>query len=51
MGCMFPDEVPARRIPEADAAIAGGADADVTLAGVLTEREARHQVSVAHQLT
>lgn len=46
----FPDKKPAGRVPEADAAIAGGADADVALAWMLAEREARHQVPVAHQL-
>ena len=48
---MFPDENPAGGVPEADAAINGGADADVALAWMLTEGEAWHQVPVAHQLT
>lgn len=48
---MFPEKNPAGRVPEADTAITGGADADVALAWMLTEWEARHQVLVAHQLT
>lgn len=34
---MFPEKNPAGGVPEADAAIAGGADADVALAWMLTE--------------
>lgn len=37
MDSVFPDKSPAGGIPEADAAITGGADADVTLAHVTTE--------------
>lgn len=37
MDSVFPDESPAGGVPEADAAITGGADADVTLAHVMAE--------------
>lgn len=37
MNSVFLDKCPAGGVPEADAAITGGADADVTLAHVMTE--------------
>lgn len=48
---MLSDQSPGPGVPEANGAISGGADTDVTLLGVLTEGEARHQVPVAHELT
>lgn len=51
MGGLFPQENLPVRVPEANAPVAGGADAQVTLAWMLAEGEARHQVSVAHELT
>lgn len=51
MSRMFPDQNPAGGVPEADAAVAGAADAEVALAWMLAEGEARHRVPVAQQLT
>lgn len=51
VSCMFPYENLAVGVPEAHTPIGGGADADVTLSRVLTERKAWHQVFVAHELT
>lgn len=40
MGCVFPYKNLVVGVPEANAPIAGGADADVTLPCMLTERKA-----------
>lgn len=50
MSQLLPDQRPAVGVPEADAAVGGGADADVVLTRVLAEGEARYQVRMAHQL-
>lgn len=51
MGSMFPEKNHGAGVPETNAAIIGGADTDVILPCMLTEREPWHQVSMAHQLT
>lgn len=38
-------------VPEANAAIAGRADTQVTLSGVMTEGKARHHILMACELT
>lgn len=51
MSCVFPYKNLVVGVPEANAPITGGADTDVTLPCMLTERKAWHQVFMAHKLT
>lgn len=51
MSRLLPRESPVVRVPEANAAVAGGADAHVTLAFVPTEGKAQNQIFMADELT
>ena len=51
MSCMLLYESLVVWVPEANTPIIGGADTDVTLACVLTEWKARHEVFMADELT
>lgn len=51
MTCVFSDENLFVGVPEANGAIAGGADAQVALSSEPAEGKARHHIFVARELT